>query len=101
MKPVDDLPPALPAMWRALKRGYQAEPLLLPVAFGLSLLAALPDALMALWLKFMADGVMGGNGRLVMGASLGLGISAAGTWLLTVISDRTQRRFRDRLTIAL
>ena len=32
----------LPAMWRALKRGYQAEPLLLSVAFGLALLAALP-----------------------------------------------------------
>src|SRR5947208_11676300 len=100
MKPVDDLPPALPAMWRALKRGYQAEPLLLGVAFGLSLLAALPDALMALWLKLLANGVMGGNGRLVMGAATGLGVSAASTWFLRVISDRTQRRFRDRVTIA-
>ena len=38
----DDMPAALPSMWRALKRGYQAEPRLLLVAFGLSLLAALP-----------------------------------------------------------
>ena len=45
MRRVDDLPKAAPAMWRALKRGYQAEPLLLLVAFGLSLLAAVPDAL--------------------------------------------------------
>ena len=45
MSSTDDLPPALPAMWRALKRGYQAEPLLLSVSFGLALLAALPDAL--------------------------------------------------------
>src|SRR5438094_40709 len=101
MRPIDDLPPALPAMWRALKRGYQAEPLLLGVAFGLSLLAALPDALMALWLKLLANGVMGGNGRLVIGAAVGLGVSATATWFLRVISDRTQRRFRDRVTIAL
>ena len=101
MKPIDDLPPALPAMWRALKRGYQAEPLLLAVSFGLSLLAALPDALMALWLKLLADGMLGGNRRAVIGAAIGLGVSAAGTWFLRVISDRTQRRFRDRLTIAL
>src|SRR5438132_6049135 len=101
MRPIDDLPPAVPAMWRALKRGYQAEPLLLSVAFGLALLAALPDALMALWLKLLADGVLGGNGRRVIGAAVGLGVSAAATWFLRVISDRTQRRFRDRVTIAL
>src|SRR5437762_3066088 len=101
MKPIDDLPPALSAMWRALKRGYQAEPLLLPVSFGLSLFAALPDALMALWLKLLADGMQGGDCREVIGAAVGLGVSAAGTWFLRVISDRTQRRFRDRLTIAL
>ena len=101
MRPADDLPPAVPAMWRALKRGYQAEPLLLSVAFGLSLLAALPDALVALWLKLIADGVLGGNSRRVMGAAIGLGVSAAATWFLRVISDRTQRRFRDRVTIAL
>ena len=101
MKPVDDLPPALPAMWRALKRGYQAEPLLLAVSFGLFLVAALPDALMALWLKLLADGMLGGNRRAVIGAAIGLGVSAAGTWFLRVISDRTQRHFRDRLTIAL
>src|SRR2546429_9797185 len=101
MSSTDDLPPALPAMWRALKRGYEAEPLLLSVAFGLSLLAALPDALMALWLKLIADGVLGGDGRRVVGAAAGLGASAAATWFLRVISDRTQRHFRDRVTIAL
>jgi ATP-binding cassette subfamily B protein len=30
-----------------------------------------------------------------------LGVSAAATWFLRVISDRTQRRFRDQVTIAL
>src|SRR5512134_664648 len=96
-----DLPPALPSMWRALKRGYEAEPMLLSVSFGLSLLAALPDALLALWFKFLADGVLGGRRGLVTAAAVGLGVSAAATWFLRVISDRTQRRFRDQVGIAL
>jgi ATP-binding cassette, subfamily B, bacterial len=98
---VDDLPPALPAMWRALQRAYQAEPRLLPVSFGLSLLAAIPDALLALWMKLLADGVLHRNRNLAIGAALGLGASATATWFLKVTSDRTQRRFRDRVAVAL
>jgi ATP-binding cassette subfamily B protein len=101
MSSADDLPAALPAMWRALKRGYDAEPRLLTVAFVLSLLAAVPDALLALWLKFLADGLLEGDRTLVITASLGLGVSATLTWALRVVSDRTQRRFRDLVTIAL
>jgi ATP-binding cassette subfamily B protein len=101
MNPPDKLPRALPAMWRALKRGYQAEPRLLAVAAGLSLLAALPDALLALWLMLLANGVTRHNRTEVIAAALGLGVSAVGTWFLRVTSDRVQRRFRDRLTIAL
>jgi len=96
-----DLPSALPAMWRVLKRGYAAEPLLLLVAFGLAVLAALPDALLAVWFKLLADGVLGGRRSLVYAAAVGLGVSATFTWFLRVVSDRTQRRFRDRITIAL
>jgi ATP-binding cassette subfamily B protein len=88
-------------MWRALKRGYQAEPLLLSVSFGLALLAALPDALLALWLKYLADGVFQGRRTLVIASAIGLGVSAVATWFLRVMSDRTQRRFRDQITIAL
>jgi ATP-binding cassette subfamily B protein len=88
-------------MWRALVRGYRAEPWLLSVSFGLSLLAALPDALIALWLKLLADGVQGGRRELVLGAAAGLGVSAVATWFLRLVSDRTQRHFRDKLTIAL
>ena len=101
MSSTDDLPPALPAMWRALKRGYEAAPLLLSVAFGLALAAALPDALLALWFKLLADGLLGGRRGLVVTAAVGLGVSAAATWFLRVISDRTQRRFRDQVTIVL
>jgi ATP-binding cassette subfamily B protein len=101
VKPVDDMPAALPSLWRAVKRGYRAEPRLLPVSFGLTLLAALPDALLALWLKLLADGLLAHNARLATGAAIGLGASAAGAWFLRIISDRASRRFRDRLTIAL
>jgi ATP-binding cassette subfamily B protein len=88
-------------MWRALKRGYEAEPLLIVVSFGLALLASLPDALMALWLKLLADGLLGGDRTLVLASAVGLAASAVATWFLVLMSDRTQRRFRDRLTIAL
>src|ERR1051326_4012179 len=101
MQPIEEMPGAWPSLWRALKRGYRAEPLLLPIAFGMALLAALPDALLALWLKLLADAVTAGRQRMLVAAALGLAASASGTWFLRVISDRTQRRFRDRLTIAL
>ena len=101
MSSTDDLPPALPSMWRALRRGYEAEPLLISVSFGLALLAALPDALIALWLKLLADGVLGARRELVLGAAAGLGVSAVASWFLRLVSDRTQRRFRDKVTIAL
>ena len=97
----DDLPAALPSMWRAFRRGFDAEPALLSIAFTLSLLAALPDALMAVWLKLLADGLLGDDSTLVMVAAAGLAASATLTWVLRVASDRTQRRFRDRVTIAL
>jgi len=101
MKLPDQMPGSMRSIWRTLKRGYQAEPWLLSVAFGLALLAALPDALMAWWLKLMTDGVIRKNSTILMVAALGLGVCSCGTWFLRVISDRTQRRFRDRLTIAL
>jgi ATP-binding cassette subfamily B protein len=97
----DPLPPALPSMWRALKRAYEAEPALLGVSFSLALLAALPDALLALWIKLLADGLLRLNRTLLLTAVIGLGVSASATWFLRVISDRTQRRFRDRVAVAL
>ena len=101
MSSTDDLPAALPAMWRALKRGYQAEPRLLTISFSLSLLAALPDALVALLFMWLADGAKAHDRELILIAMLGLAACAVATWFLRVISDRTQRRFRDRVTIVL
>ncbi|MDX1385441.1 MAG: ABC transporter ATP-binding protein, partial [Thermoanaerobaculia bacterium] len=88
-------------MWRVLKLGYRHEPGLMALSFALSQLAALPDALLALWLKLLGDGVAGGDRRLVLASALGLGVSAAATWFLGVVSTRVSRRFRDKVTIAL
>jgi ATP-binding cassette, subfamily B, bacterial len=97
----DDMPPALTSMWRALKRAHQAEPRLLTVSLGLTLLAALPDALLALWMKLLADGLLKSDRTLLVIAAIGLGVSASATWFLKVISDRTTRRFRDRIAVAM
>ena len=97
----DALPPALSSMWRLCKLGYRYEPRLMGVAFALSLLAALPEALLALWLKLLADGLLSGNHRLVYGAAAGLALSGAASWILRTVSTRLQRRFRDKVTIAL
>jgi ATP-binding cassette subfamily B protein len=97
----DGLPPALPSMWRLCKLGYSREPGLMLAAFVLALLAALPDALIAWWLKLLGEGVLGHDGRRVRLAALALGVSAAATWLLRTVSTRVQRRFRDKVTIAL
>ncbi|MEY2420545.1 MAG: ATP-binding cassette, subfamily bacterial [Acidimicrobiaceae bacterium] len=96
-----ELPPALRSMWRLCKLGYQHEPALMLVAFLLSLLAALPDALLAVWLKVLGEGVIHGDRGQVQLAAVGLALSATATWFLTTVSTRVQRRFRDKVTIAL
>jgi ATP-binding cassette, subfamily B, bacterial len=97
----DALPPALSSMWRLVRLGYRHEPRLLLAAFVLALLAALPDALIAVWLTLLGVGVLHADRGLLFGAALGLAVSAAATWYLRTISTRVQRRFRDRVTIAL
>jgi ATP-binding cassette subfamily B protein len=95
------LPPALSSMWRLCKLGYRHEPRLMVAAFVLSQVAALPDALLALWLMLLGNGVLEHRPRLVQGAAIGLGLSTAATWFLRTVSTRVQRRFRDKVTIAL
>src|SRR2546423_1586072 len=97
----DGLPPALSSMWRLCKLGYRHEPGLLLAAFLLSLLAALPDALIAVWLALLGDGVLRRDRGLLLAAATGLAASSAATWYLRTVSTRVQRRFRDKVTIAL
>ena len=85
-KPADELPPAFSSMWRLCKLGYRHEPGLLLAAFFLALLAALPDALLALWFKLLGEGVLRGNGGLVYTAAVALGVSAVATWFRSMAS---------------
>ncbi len=99
--PRDDLPPAFSSMWRLCKLGYKYEPGLMALSLSLSILSALPDALLALWFKVMADGITAHDDSRVRFAAIALGVSVTGTWFLRTVSARVQRRFRDRVTIAL
>ena len=99
--PIGPLPPALSSMWRLCRLGYRHEPRLMLAAFVLSQLSALPDALIALWLMLLGRGLLENRRPLVFGAAIGLAVSAAATWLLSIVSTRVQRRFRDKVTIAL
>jgi ATP-binding cassette subfamily B protein len=100
-EPLAEMPPAFTSMWRLCKLGYRHEPRLMLAAFALSQLSVLPDALLALWLKLLGQGVLGHQPGLLRVAAIGLGVSAAATWFLGVVSTRVQRRFRDKVTIAL
>ena len=90
-------------MWRLCKLGYRHEPA--PDRSRRSCsrsLAALPDALLALWFKLLGDGALAQ--RLAPRracARSALGVSATATWFLQTVSTRVQRRFRDKVTIAL
>ncbi len=95
------LPPSLPSLWRTVKLGYRAEPKLLVLSFAMTMFQAVPDALIALWLALLTDGVIDGDRDKVVIAALGLGFSSVGTWFLKVVFDRLQRRFRDRVAVAL
>src|SRR5580700_6219226 len=98
---VGKLPPALSSMWRLCKLGFRYEPALMGVAFTLALVAAVPDALLAVWFSFLGKGLLQHNAGLLRFAVVALAVSAVGTWLLQTVSTRVQRRFRDKVTIAL
>jgi ATP-binding cassette subfamily B protein len=98
---IEPLPPTLSSMWRLCKLGYRHERRLMIFALVLSQLAALPAALLAVWLALLGEGVVQHRNGLVLGSAVGMALSATATWFMTTISTRMQRRFRDKVTIAL
>jgi ATP-binding cassette subfamily B protein len=99
--PDKELPSGLGSMWRLVKLGYRSEPRLLLYSFLLTLLAALPDALLAVWIALLGKGVVEGDRTLLMVAAAGLALSATATWFLRIVSTRVSRTFRDKVTVAL
>src|SRR2546430_5642058 len=88
---LDELPPALSSMWRLCKLGYRHEPGLLLAAFFLALLAALPDALLALWFKLLGEGVLDGKRGLVYTAGGALCLSGCAPWFPRTVRTPVQR----------
>lgn len=95
----DDLPRALPAMGRLLRLGWRVEPRLLAATVTCALLAMVPDVVLAVWLKLLAEGIVDGDRGLIRSAAAGLAASATLTWYLSVVNDRVARRFRDRIAM--
>jgi ATP-binding cassette subfamily B protein len=81
--------------------GFRYEPALMGIAFALALVAAVPDALLAFWFKLLGEGLLQHQSGLLRFAVIALAVSVAATWLLSTVSTRIQRRFRDKVTIAL
>jgi ATP-binding cassette subfamily B protein len=96
-----DLPGLLPSLLRSLRLGYGAEPRLFIAAFVLNATAWLPQALIALWLKLLADGAVQHRSSQVTFAAVAIGISIALTWLLNTVSARIGHLFQLRTTIAI
>jgi ATP-binding cassette, subfamily B, bacterial len=99
--PPPDLPPALPSLWRTFKLGARVEPRLLTASLGVSVAMMLPDALLALWLAALVDGIVADDVARIRFAAGGLAISIVASWWLGVVNDRVGRRFKDRVSIAL
>jgi len=98
---IEPLPQTLASMWRLCKLGYRHERRLMIVSLVLSQLAALPGSFLALWLALLGDGVIQHRTGLVLGSAVGMAVSTAASWFMITISTRVQRRFRDKVTIAL
>jgi ATP-binding cassette subfamily B protein len=91
----------MPALWRTFRLGARMEPRLLAASLTTTLLMMLPDALLALWLKLLTDGIVDGDSTAVYVAAAGLVVSATATWYLGLVDTRVQRRFRDRIGAAM
>jgi ATP-binding cassette subfamily B protein len=88
-------------MWRLCRLGYRHEPRLMLASFALAQLAGVPGAIVALWLLLFGKGIEQHRPGLVLWAAAGMAVTAATTWLIGIYSTRVQRRFRDKVGIAL
>jgi ATP-binding cassette subfamily B protein len=80
---------------------YQAEPRLLIASFALTSTSWIPIAVVALWLKLLADGVVARSDRQIGVAAAGLAGSVALGWLLRTVSARVDGVMRLRTTVAI
>src|SRR5205807_2373497 len=83
------------------RQAFGAEPRMAVAAVALSVLATVPGALLAVWLKFVVEGVTTGSRGLLLAGAAGVAASSIAIWLLRLVSSRVVRRFRMRVAVAL
>jgi len=99
-----DLPSQRRAILHILRLGFRFEPALLWISLGTTIVGALPDALVALWLGLIAKGLRTPgqpNRTMLLIAGGGIAFSCVGGWVLRSGADRLHQRFRQRLGVAL
>jgi ATP-binding cassette, subfamily B, bacterial len=100
-QPSDRLPFSTTALIRSLRMGYRTSPSLLTLALIATVAAALPDALLAVGLATLVRAaVTGDNVHIALAAGF-LGILVTTGWLLSIVSERVNRRFADRTAVVL
>ena len=70
-------------------------------ALVLSVLATVPGALLAVWLKFLVEGVSEHRSGLLVAGAVGVGASTLAIWLIRLAASRATRRFRLKVSVAL
>ncbi len=101
---LQDLPAPIPAVGFLLRLAHRYVPALLWVSLGVTVAAAIPDALFALWIGMFARAFrtpQQPDRVLLIVAGAGLCSSCVGGWLLRTGGDRLHTRFRQRLAVAL
>ncbi len=101
---IGELPGAWGSMIHLLRLSVRYQPALLWISLAVTVAAALPDALFALWLGLLAEGLRDPakpDTTLLVVVACGLGFSCVGGWLLRSTGDRLHTRFRQRLAVAL
>jgi ATP-binding cassette, subfamily B, bacterial len=95
------VPGAVVTMARTMRHAYRAEPRMTVAVVLLSVLAAVPGALLAVWLKLAVDGITQDRHPLVIAGAAGVAASSVAIWLLRLASSRAARRFRMKVGVAL
>jgi ATP-binding cassette, subfamily B, bacterial len=94
-------PGALVTMGRTMRHAFRAEPGMAVLALLLSVLATVPGALLAVWLKLVVEGVTQDRRALILAGAAGVAGSSVTIWLLRLVSSRVTRRFRMKVAVAL
>jgi ATP-binding cassette subfamily B protein len=98
---VERLPGSIESLRRSLRHGLKAEPKLLVVSGAISLSAAAIDALFAVGLAFLAEGVVAQSRSETLIAATVLALLVAGNWLFNVVGQRLNRRLTERASISM